>query len=242
MSDAGPSEIGAVRDTSPISRAFLTADPEAGRLVLVRHGQQHFPPPGTRDFAAYVDPPLSPTGRLQAEALGTFFVDRPVDAVYSSGLQRARDTGAAIASPHGLTPVVVDDLREIEMFRDLPAGMSPTEAYGPAALEAAREAFVATRRWDDYPGTETGDQLRRVSGRRSRPSSPGTRLRWWSWPATAGSSTPTWRWCSDSIARTCSSGPPTRRSTGWPTSGRGGSSRRSTRCTTWSPPDELLTH
>jgi probable phosphoglycerate mutase len=160
MSDADPSEIGAVRDTSPISRAFLTGDPEAGRLVLVRHGQQHFPPPGTRDFAAYVDPPLSPTGRLQAEALGTFFADRPVDAVYSSGLQRARDTGAAIASPHGLTPVVVDDLREIEMFRDLPAGMSPTEAYGPAALETAREAFVATRRWDDYPGTETGDQLR----------------------------------------------------------------------------------
>jgi len=160
MTDEGVSRTGGVRDSSPIGRAFLTDDPDAGQLVLVRHGQQQFPPAGTRDFGAFVDPPLSPTGRRQAEALGRFFADTAVDAVYSSGLQRARDTGAAIASRHGLTPIVVDDLREVQMFRDLPTGSTPADAFGTDALETARESFVTTRRWDTYPGTETGDQLR----------------------------------------------------------------------------------
>jgi len=160
MSDGGGPGISPVRDGSPIGRAFLTDDPDAGQLLLVRHGQQQFPPAGTRDFAAYVDPPLSPTGRRQAEAVGRYFAGRPVDAVYSSGLQRARHTGEAIASSHGLTTIAVDALREIEMFRDLPAGSSPGEAFGTAAIEAAREAFVATRRWDSYPATETGAELR----------------------------------------------------------------------------------
>jgi len=160
MSDEGGARIGAVPDRSPIGRAFLTDDPDAGHLVLVRHGQQQFPPPGTRDFSAFVDPPLSPTGRRQAEAVARLFADQPVDAVYSSRLERAYDTGVAIASGHGLATTIVDDLREIEMFRDLPAGCSPREEFGTVALEAAREAFVATRRWDSYPATETGDQLR----------------------------------------------------------------------------------
>ena len=37
----------------------------------------------------------------------------PIRAVFSSPLERARETADAVAAPHGLTPVAVDDLGEI---------------------------------------------------------------------------------------------------------------------------------
>jgi broad specificity phosphatase PhoE len=148
------------RAASVMDQAFLTGDPEAGELILVRHGEQDFPPAGTRDFSRYVDPPLSARGRRQAEAVGKALADRPVAAVYSSGLDRARDTGAAIARHHGVGVTVLDDLREVEIFRDVTAGRSPADVFGADALAAARDAFLATRRWDAYPGSETGEQFR----------------------------------------------------------------------------------
>jgi broad specificity phosphatase PhoE len=151
--------VRAVRAHSAIDRAFLTGDPDAGELILVRHGEQDFPPEGTQDFSRYVDPPLSARGERQAEAVARALADRPVAAVYSSRLRRARDTGMAIATHHGLGVEVVDALREIEMFRDLRKGQGPAEAYGADALREALDTFVATRRWSAYPGTETGDEL-----------------------------------------------------------------------------------
>jgi 2,3-bisphosphoglycerate-dependent phosphoglycerate mutase len=151
--------VEAVRAHSAIDRAFLTGDPDAGELILVRHGEQDYPPAGTQDFSRYVDPPLSPRGERQAQAVAAALAGRLVASLYSSRLRRAHDTGAAIAAHHGLGVTVVDALREIEMFRDLPKGQSPAEAYGPDALREALEAFVATRRWTAYPGTETGEEL-----------------------------------------------------------------------------------
>jgi broad specificity phosphatase PhoE len=83
-----------------------------------------------------------------------------VDAVYSSHLERARRTAEAIGAHHGLTPTIVEDLREIEMFRDLPRGAGLVDVVGADALRSARDAFVATRRWDAYPATESGEELR----------------------------------------------------------------------------------
>jgi probable phosphoglycerate mutase len=149
----------AVRARSAIDQAFLTGDAEAGELILVRHGEQDFPPDGTRDFSAYVDPPLSGRGDLQAEGVGRALADRPVAAVYSSGLKRALSTAQAIAAHHGLGVTVVEELHEIEMFRDLPPGQGPTDAWGVEAILAARDEFVRTRQWTAYPGTESGEEL-----------------------------------------------------------------------------------
>jgi len=145
---------------SAIDQAFLTGDPEAGELILVRHGEQDFPADWTAGASDFVDPPLTARGERQAEAVGRALSSRPVTAVYSSGLQRARRTGEAIGAHHGLTPSIVDDLREIEMFRDLPPGVGLVDAVGADVLRAARATFIATRRWDAYPATETGDELR----------------------------------------------------------------------------------
>jgi broad specificity phosphatase PhoE len=149
------------RMLSAMDRAFLTGMPEAGELILVRHGQQQYPEPGTKDFSQWIDPPLSKAGLRQAEAVGRHLSLRPVTAVYSSRLQRANATGQAIAEHHGLDVTVDDRLREIEMFRDLPDGhTSPLEAFGAEQLAEAQEAFVATRRWSAYPGSESAAELR----------------------------------------------------------------------------------
>ena len=145
---------------SAIDRAFLTGDPGAGELILVRHGEQDFPSDWTVGANEFVDPPLSARGRRQAEAAGRALSGRPVGAVYSSNLERARHTAEAIGAHHGLTPEIVDDLREIEMFRDLPTGVGLVDAVGADVLRDARDAFIETRRWDSYPATETGQELR----------------------------------------------------------------------------------
>jgi broad specificity phosphatase PhoE len=76
-------------------------------IVFVRHGQTELNRGGR--LQGRLDVPLSALGSRQAAALGTGFASEPVTRVYSSPLQRARDTAAAIAGRHGLD-VDVDDL------------------------------------------------------------------------------------------------------------------------------------
>lgn len=150
----------AERALTPIDRAFLTYCDDATELVLVRHGQQVFPDPATATVGDWVDPPLSEVGVAQAEAVGRYLSTKRVDAVYSSQLVRARETGGAVARPHGLEVVVEEDLREIETFRDLPRDVTPIEAVGELRLRGARERFVRHRTWDVYPYTERNEEFR----------------------------------------------------------------------------------
>lgn len=52
---------------------------------------------------------LSERGLRQAEALGDYFADRPLLAIYSSPLTRALQTSAAIASRHEELEVIVEE-------------------------------------------------------------------------------------------------------------------------------------
>lgn len=79
------------------------------RILLVRHGESTWNADGR--WQGQADPPLSDQGRRQAAsasaAIGT------VDAIVTSDLQRAADTGAIIAGELGIEPVLVQpDLRE----------------------------------------------------------------------------------------------------------------------------------
>jgi probable phosphoglycerate mutase len=146
---------------SAMDRTFLTNTPGTGELILVRHGQQDFPAPGTKEIAAYLDPPLSKIGVRQAEAVGAYLAGCGAAAVYSSRLLRAAATGAAIAEHHGLSVSFDDRLREVELFRDLPPGSKGTvEVYGVERMRQAQEDFTTTRKWSAYPGSEGGDALR----------------------------------------------------------------------------------
>lgn len=60
-----------------------------------------------------MDPPLSDAGRLQAARTGEALRAIPLRAIYSSPLQRALATAAAVAAPHALSVESDPDLREI---------------------------------------------------------------------------------------------------------------------------------
>ena len=154
----------AERTPSPIDRAFLTGQPETGTLILVRHGQQQWPDPATSVSADWVDPPLSEFGRAQAECVGRFFADKKIDAVYSSQLSRANDTGKAIAKHHDLDVTVIEELEEIHMYGDLPQNQRAVDTIGERAMKGVWERFVQTQKWDAYPYTERSTDFRRRVG------------------------------------------------------------------------------
>lgn len=154
----------AARTPSPIDRAFLTDQPDTGTLILVRHGQQQWPDPATSVSADWVDPPLSDFGRAQAECVGRFLAGKQVDAVYSSQLLRANDTGRAIAKHHDMDVTVIEALAEIQMFRDLPQDQRAVDTIGEQAMKGVWERFVQTQTWDSYPYTERSADFRRRVG------------------------------------------------------------------------------
>ncbi|MGB4863471.1 MAG: histidine phosphatase family protein, partial [Tepidiformaceae bacterium] len=87
-------------------------------VLLVRHGEQKFfenIPLGQ----AY-DAPLSELGQRQAEAVGERLASARIGRVYSSDMKRAHDTGKAIAKHHGMEPVVLAGLREIDLWQKAP--------------------------------------------------------------------------------------------------------------------------
>ena len=57
---------------------------------------------------------LSPEGVVQAEALRARLSREPIGRVLSSSVQRARETAAILAEPHGLEVEVARDLDEID--------------------------------------------------------------------------------------------------------------------------------
>ncbi len=145
---------------SPMDRAFLSGHPEAGKLILVRHGQQVFPDPTTASVGEWVDPPLSELGARQAEAVAGYLADEPVTAVYSSNLKRAFDTGRAVADRHGIELQTIEQLQEIRLYGDLPPDSRPVDLLGDKVVGGARQRFVQTRRWDAYPHSESSADFR----------------------------------------------------------------------------------
>lgn len=149
---------------SPIDRAFLTDAVKAGVLLLVRHGQQVWPDPISSTNGEWIDPPLSELGRRQAQTVAEYLADEPVTAVYSSDLQRANETGRAIAERHGLEVEVVNQLAEFHFYSELPDDRRPVDVLGEKIVEGARERFAQTRRWDSFPASESSSDFRRRVG------------------------------------------------------------------------------
>jgi probable phosphoglycerate mutase len=85
------------------------------RVYLIRHGATDL---SSEDrFSGGTDVDLSPTGRWQAERLAERLADDHIKAVYCSPMRRTVETATIIARPHGLTPTLQNDLREIHHGR-----------------------------------------------------------------------------------------------------------------------------
>lgn len=83
----------------------------ATRVLLVRHGDTQASKDGR--FTGATDIPLSKEGRVHASELAVRLARYPVNAIYASHLQRARETAGFIAQVHGMEVTPVPDLREM---------------------------------------------------------------------------------------------------------------------------------
>src|SRR5439155_875807 len=98
--------------TAGIGVAALASAGACPRAILIRHAD---PAEDARGRCyGRTDIALSPRGERRARHLGNMLRRMPVDAVYTSPSRRAVDTAAALAAAHDLTPVELDDLRELD--------------------------------------------------------------------------------------------------------------------------------
>jgi len=90
-------------------------DARATVIYLLRHGEVAQADP--RRFIGHLDVPLSAHGEAQCLAQARRLTGVSIAALYTSDLERARRSGEIIGAPHGLTPTLVPDLREMAMGR-----------------------------------------------------------------------------------------------------------------------------
>jgi broad specificity phosphatase PhoE len=90
---------------------FLGKDGDSMNYYLVRHGQT----PANRKgiIQGHLNVPLSDRGLLQAKLVGEALAKVKIDAVYSSDLDRAKDTAMEIAKHHNCKLVFDRRLREV---------------------------------------------------------------------------------------------------------------------------------
>lgn len=139
--------------------AFLSNAENVTELLLVRHGQQDFDPAGP--VAQLLDPPLSTLGEQQARLVGEHLSTQRIDAVYASPLKRARETGIQIARHHRLEPTILDDIREVGIFEQIPHDRTPLEVVGRQVLAGLRQRMVDEKSWDVYPYSESSHDFRK---------------------------------------------------------------------------------
>ncbi|HZQ34642.1 MAG TPA: histidine phosphatase family protein [Dehalococcoidia bacterium] len=158
MSEPNPN----ARPPQAFDLAFITGLEDVTEVLLIRHGQQAFNFGGPVGEA--VDPPLSERGLMQADALGQWLSTRPIAAIYASQLRRAFQTAAAVAKGQGRPPesiTIVEDLREVEVFRDIPQDKTAMEYFGPDLLAGMRRRMMVEKSWDVYPASESSLEFRR---------------------------------------------------------------------------------
>jgi probable phosphoglycerate mutase len=132
-------------------------------VLLVRHGEQQFF--DNIPLGQAYDAPLSALGQRQAAAVGERLAAARIGRVYSSNMRRAHDTANAIAGHHGLTTVVVPDLREIDLWERAPQDKGLLDIYTREQLADIYREVTRTRKHEAYPYCEDVDAFRtRVFG------------------------------------------------------------------------------
>jgi len=117
------------------------------KVILVRHGETDWNL-SRRIQGGNSDTQLNQRGRQQAESLALRLKPEKIQVIYSSPLQRARDTALAIAHYHQLPVEVEPSLKEIEV----------------GALEGMPIADVGKRLSELLVTYKQGDELPRLPG------------------------------------------------------------------------------
>jgi 2,3-bisphosphoglycerate-dependent phosphoglycerate mutase len=146
---------------------FLVQRNHAAELFLIRHGDAIPGPEEIIPSGLYDDLPLSKTGREQAQLLAERLKRLHFDAAYSSPLRRCQETAAPLTEHLGLTPILVEGIKEIHLGQiiELP---SPEEGEDLETLTKAlrtRQAEIvrlagATGHWDSIANSEPSKAFR----------------------------------------------------------------------------------
>ena len=131
--------------------------PAIRHLFIFRHGETDWN--REQRFQGHVDVPLNDTGRLQARTLIAPLKKMKIDAILSSDLSRARETGEIVAAALGV-PVFVDaGLREAHLGGAQGLRRDEIESMlGSEAVERWKSPFLTDADFG-YPGGETGRQV-----------------------------------------------------------------------------------
>jgi broad specificity phosphatase PhoE len=144
---------------------FLIRHETATELFIVRHADAIPDEDEIIPSGIYDDLPLSRVGRKQAQALAKRLSDMSFHAIYSSPLRRCQETAAPLAEHLAMTPIIVQDLKEVRLGPVLPmpddindlAGL--TKALKERQIEITRQAG-STGSWDAITDSEPSKQFR----------------------------------------------------------------------------------
>jgi len=123
-------------------------------ILLARHGETDWN--AERRWQGHTDRPLNQRGREQARALAERLDGTRLAGVYSSDLERARETARAVAERHRLPHHLVRELREVDVG----------SWSGMTKSEAAERDPDGYRRWTNgHPGWSDGETYEQMSAR-----------------------------------------------------------------------------
>jgi broad specificity phosphatase PhoE len=123
------------------------------RLVVVRHAE----PDGMRGrIYGRLDPPLSPTGRAQAERVAVWLRPVPLHAVFASPLRRAEETAEFLARGRGIEVHVHPDLVDIDFGEWEGGRFDELERRDPELYRSWMTQPTRTR----FPGGEDFGELK----------------------------------------------------------------------------------
>jgi broad specificity phosphatase PhoE len=120
-------------------------------ILLARHGESDWN--RAKRWQGWADRPLTDLGREQARELATRLAETKLDAVYSSDLERARETAEIVAGSKGLPVRTTADLREVDVGSW--SGLTRADAEGRFPQLYARW-LEGGEGWDDG---ETYDEM-----------------------------------------------------------------------------------
>ncbi|MCC7366041.1 MAG: histidine phosphatase family protein [Dehalococcoidia bacterium] len=159
-----------------LDNPFLDSFEGMCEILLVRHGEQKFFE--NIKLGEALDAPLSELGQKQAEAVGHRLAPARLGRVYCSPMKRAYDTGHQIARHHGLEPVVMDDLREIDLWQGAPQDKGLLDIYSAAELAEIYRGVTRSRKFSSYPHCEDADEFkRRIAGAIDQVAAESTGMR-----------------------------------------------------------------
>jgi broad specificity phosphatase PhoE len=120
-------------------------------LLIIRHAQTEANVAGR--WEGWTDPPLTPTGRAQAEAIARRLAPEggQIAALYTSPLRRALETAQAIGAALDLEPTPVEALKEIHFGQLEGVTLQEMEARHPDLYARWEDKTDMAFRW---PGGE----------------------------------------------------------------------------------------